>query len=168
MAVSIRSLGGEDAPAYPALPLRASRDHPEAFATSYVEEQERSLEETRARLIASPQQVTCGAFEADQLLGIATLIRPTKIKLRHRATLAAMYVVPAARGRGLASSLLRAALESARAWGVSDVALAVTVGNEVARSLYTAAGFLSYGVEPRSLFVEGLFHDVEWLNLQLR
>jgi GNAT superfamily N-acetyltransferase len=168
MAVSIRSLGGEDAAAYRALRLRALRDHPEAFATSYPEEQERSLEETRARLIASPQRVTHGAFEADQLLGIATLIRPTRAKLRHRATLAAMYVVPAARGQCLASALLKAALESARAWEVTDVALAVTVGNEAARKLYTEAGFLSYAVEPRSLFVEGKFYDVEWLNLPLR
>lgn len=168
MDFSIRPLDSEDAVAYRALRLRALREHPESFATSFSEEKERPFEDFENRLTPTAQQVTYGAFYANQLFGIATLVRPTKAKLRHRATLAAMYVAPAARGRGLGNALLKAALESARAWEVSDVALAVTVGNDRAQNLFREAGFISYGIEPRSLFVRGVFYDVEWMNLRLR
>lgn len=168
MAAQIRRLHPEDAASYRELRLRALREHPEAFATSYEEEQERSVAETAGRLAPGAEQVTLGAFEQERLVGIATLIRPAKAKLRHRATLAAMYVVPEARERRLGRALLQQVLAVAEEWGVSDVALAVTVGNDAARRLYAGAGFVSYGVEPRSLRVEGRFYDVEWMSLRLR
>lgn len=168
MAAQIRTLTPEDASGYLELRLRALEEHPEAFATSYEEERERSLAEVASRLAPGPQQVTLGAFDQDRLVGIATLVRPAKAKLRHRATLAAMYVVPEARERSLGRALLERVLTLAAEWGVSDVALAVTVGNHAARNLYASAGFISYGIEPRSLYVQGRFYDVEWMNLQLR
>lgn len=163
----IRPLDGKDSAVYRELRLRALKEHPEAFATSYSEEQKLSLEDYQARLDLNPQQVTHGAFDTDQLLGFSTLIRSTKNKLRHRATLVGLYVVPGMRGRGIANALLETALESARIWKVSDVALSVTLGNHSARRLYRKRGFLSYGVEPRSLYVEGMCYDVELLNLRL-
>lgn len=165
--VSLRPLGGEDVAAYRSLRLRALREHPEAFATSFEEEQERSFEFSKSRLLPGPQQVTHGAFKADQLIGFVTLIRPEKLKLRHRANLASMYIIPEERNRGIAKSLLEAALESVKGWGIMDISLAVTVGNEKARRLYSEAGFLPYGVEPRSLYIDGIFYDVEWMNLRL-
>jgi L-amino acid N-acyltransferase YncA len=77
-------------------------------------------------------------------------------------------VAPEARGAGAGRALLEACLPAAADWQVTDVALAVTVGNDAARHLYASAGFVSYGVEPRSLRVEDRFHDVEWMNLRLR
>lgn len=163
----IRTLSPDDAPALRELRLRALREHPDAFATSFEEERERSLEDAARRLVPGPEQVTLGAFEGDRLVGIAALVRPGRAKQRHRATLAGMYVTPDARERGLGRALLGRALDAAREWGVSDVALAVTVGNHAARRLYAAAGFVAYGVEPRALRVDGRFHDVELMNLRL-
>jgi GNAT superfamily N-acetyltransferase len=168
MTAQIRTLNPDDASLYLELRLRALREHPEAFATSYEEERESPLADVARRLAPGSEQVTLGAFDQDRLVGIATLVRPAKIKLRHRATLAAMYVVPEVRSRSLGRALLDCALEVARGWGVSDVALAVTVGNRAARQLYARAGFVSYAIEPRSLCVEGRFHDVEWMVVQLQ
>lgn len=168
MAAQIRTLNPEDASEYRELRLRALREHPEAFATSYDEELERSLAEAAGRLTAGPEQLTLGAFDHDRLVGMATLIRPAKAKLRHRATLAAMYVAPEAREQQLGRALLERAIAAAVEWGVSDVDLSVTVGNHAARKLYASAGFVSYGVQPRSLYVQGRYHDVEWMNLQLQ
>lgn len=165
----MRVLAPEDAPAWSALRLRALREHPEAFATSYEEELRRSGEEVRARLAPGPERFTLGAFVEGRLAGGATLVRHAQPRQRHRATLAWMYVAPEARGRGLARLLLERALQAARRWeGVTDVALAVTVGNGAARALYASAGFAPYGVEPRSLCVDGRFHDTEWMGLRLR
>lgn len=168
MEPRIRSLTAEDASAFLALRLRALREHPEAFATSEAEELERSPDETLQRISPGPTQVTLGAFDQGELVGFAALVRSAKPKQRHRATLSAMYVVAGLRGHGLGQALLDHAIEIAVEWGVSDVALAVTVGNEAARTLYSGAGFVSYGVEPRSLVVERRFYDVELMNLKLQ
>ena len=167
MQVEIRALNPEDLPALRDLRLRALREHPEAFATSEAEERERSPEELARRLAPALHQVTLGAFDRDRLVGFVALTRSTRIRQHHRATLTAMYVAPEARGAKLGRALLEQALAIAREWGVMDVALAVTVGNREARALYAAAGFLSYGVEPRGLNVEGRLYDVELMNLQL-
>jgi GNAT superfamily N-acetyltransferase len=166
--VQIRILTAQDAPAYRDLRLRALHEHPAAFATSVEEARQRPLEEVVNALVPGPEHVTFGAFHGERLVGIATLVRAGKAKLRHRATLTAMYVAPDARGSGLGRELLRRAVDAARAWtGLTDLALAVTVGNPVARALYADAGFVTYGIDPRSLRVEGLFHDVELMILKL-
>lgn len=167
MAVQIRVLQTDDAAAYRELRLRALREHPEAFATSHQEESERSVAEAATRLVPDEEHVTVGACEADRLVGIATLIRPVKTKLRHRATIAAMYVVPDARSSGVGRALLEATLEQGGSWSVSEVSLAVTAGNCAARRIYARAGFESYGVEPRSIHINGCFYDVEWMNRSL-
>ena len=164
----IRILQADDAPAYLDLRLRALREHPEAFATAYEEARQRPLDEVALRLAPGPRNVTVGAFHEGRLVGMATVHRSTGAKVRHRATLAAMYVAPEARGLGLGRALLRRAVDAAREWdGVADVILGVTVGNEAARALYAAEGFVTYGVEPRSLYVDGRFHDTEWMILRL-
>lgn len=167
MACQIRLLGAEDVSQYIAVRMRALGEHPEAFATSVAEEAERSRAEIARRISPRPEHVTLGAFSGDRLVGIATLTRSTKPKRRHRATLVAMYVTPESSGRGIGRALLDRVLSAAREWGVSDVSLAVTVGNDAARTLYMRAGFVGYGTEPRSLYVDGRFFDVEWMNLEL-
>lgn len=169
MPTHIRTLGPNDASLYRELRLRALREHPESFATSYEEEQARPISSVAQKLTPGPDQITLGAFYEEQLAGIVTLTRPvSKPKLQHRATIAAMYVVPEARKHKLARILLDETLSIAGKWGVSDVALAVAVGNHAARSLYASAGFISYGIEPRCLCVDGRFYDAEWMNLSLK
>ena len=169
MPKEIRTLTPDDASQYRELRLRALREHPEAFATSYEEEQVRSISEFAQKLTPGPQHITLGAYNEGQLVGIVTLTRPiSKPKLRHRATIAAMYVVPEARKQRLARRLLNESLSIAGEWGVSDVALAVAVGNDSARKLYASAGFVSYGIEPHCLCVDGRFYDAEWMNLRLK
>ena len=169
MPTDIRTLNPDDASQYRELRLRALREHPEAFATSYEEEQARTIYEFGQKLTPGPKHITLGAFDEEQLVGIVTMNRPvSNPKLRHRATIAAMYVVPEARKQRLARILLNESLSIACHWGVSDVALAVAVGNNAARNLYTSAGFVTYGIEPRCLCVEGRFYDAEWMNLRLK
>ena len=169
MPIHTRILNQEDASIYRELRLRALREHPEAFATSYEEEQALHIEDFARKLTPGPEHTTLGAFDEDKLVGIVTLIRPVKKpKLRHRATVAAMYVAPDARQRKLGRRLLNEALALANEWGVSDVALAVAVGNYAARNLYASVGFVSYGIEPRCLCIDGNFYDAEWMNLQIK
>ena len=169
MPTDIRPLSPHDASQYRELRLRALREHPESFATSFEEEQARTISEFAQKLASGPEHITLGAFNEEQLVGIITMTRPvSKPKLRHRATIAAMYVVPEARKQRLARILLNESLIIAGEWGVSDVALAVAVGNHAARNLYASVGFVTYGIEPRCLCVDGRFYDAEWMNLRLK
>ena len=60
---------------------------------------------------------------------------------RHWAEILALYVVPEARGLGVAEMLLRAGLTWALEHGYDHARLYVTVANERARRFYARAGF---------------------------
>lgn len=165
--MTVRLLTAADVDAYRAVRLRALAEHPEAFATTAEEERARPADETAARLEPTEHQATFGTWDGARLVGIATVRRSDRPRLRHRAGVVAMYVAPEARGGGVGGALLERCVGAARGWGVSDLALAVTVGNVAARRLYLDAGFVPYGVEPRALMVDGRPYDVELMNLTL-
>jgi RimJ/RimL family protein N-acetyltransferase len=166
---TIRILNGDDAEAYRTLRLRSLREHPEAFGSSYDDEAETPIETTRASLQdGPPSTIFFGAFDGERLVGLTGLMRNLREKQRHRAVVAAVYVEPQARGKGYARALLDAALDHARAQaGLTDVVLAVTVGNETARRLYVNAEFTPYMIEPRYLKIGDRFYDMEWLRMRL-
>ncbi len=167
--VHIRPLTVEDAEIYTALRLRALQEHPEAYGTSYAEALSASLDHTRDWLDnGAPDTVFFGAFADDQLLGMTGFIRNQREKHHHRALIAGVYVEPSERGKGYARAMLVAALDHAHQQeGLSDVVLAVTVGNHGARGLYLSAGFKPYMVEPRYLKIRDVLYDMEWMRLRL-
>ncbi len=164
----IRPLTPDDSAAYRALRLEALQQHPTAYVTAYEEDAALSSEQLRDRLTPSDEALTLGAFEADQLVGIAALIRPARVRLNFRATIVGMYVAPAHRRTGLASRLVATCIQQARSLaGVEEVCLCVTVGNDAARQCYLVCGFVPEYVEPRYFKYEGRYYDIEWLRLPL-
>lgn len=165
----IRPLTAADASAFHALRLRALREAPQAFGSAYEDELTRTPEQTVARLQAgNPDSHVFGAFEGEELVGLAALWREAGQKVRHRASIHAVYVVPEARGRGIARQLIQHIIVHARGLeGLRDVALAVTVGNAAARQVYVAAGFVPYAIEPRHLFIDGVYYDFEHMIFDL-
>jgi ribosomal protein S18 acetylase RimI-like enzyme len=168
VGIAIRQLGRADADLYRPVRLRAVREEPTAFGSAYEDEVDRPVSMTAERL-ANPDGVTLGAFDGDALVGVVTCIHATGRKMRHRANIYAMYVAPEARGRGVGRALLTEAIARARAWdGVDLVLLTVSAINEPARRLYDSLGFVTYGVEPRALRVDGRDVDEELMALDLR
>jgi ribosomal protein S18 acetylase RimI-like enzyme len=108
-----------------------------------------------------------GAFAGDALVGSAGLLVPSRVKQCHRGNLFGIFVSPAWRGRGLARAMLDRLLDHARAAGLRHVTLSVTAGNLSARALYRAVGFLTIGVEPDSLLIDGVAYDEERMVLPL-
>ena len=150
----IRRLVPSDAPAYRPLRLRALREHPEAFTSSYEENADAPLAETEKRL-ASGTATLWGAFEGETLCGAIGLDRETRAKNRHKASLVAMYVAPEHGGRGIGRTLVEALVREARDEGLELLVLTVTQGNRNAIQLYESAGFQSWGVEPHAIKVAG-------------
>ena len=169
--VEIRRLGIEDVDAFWALRLRALRDHPGAFGSSYEESRERSPERVRRDFAArntGPDHATIGAFLDGRLIGMVACSREDGLKDRHKAFIWSMYVAPEARGRGVGRALMDAAVATARSWdGVEQVHLAVASDNEGARRLYRACGFTTWGVERHALKLPERYVDEDHMVLWL-
>lgn len=88
-----------------------------------------------------------GAFEGEQLLGTVTLLTAMPPNQSHRAELAKMMTHPQARGRGVASALVQAALTEAQARGKTLIVLD-TATDEGAGPFYEKLGFTLAGEIP--------------------
>ncbi len=160
----VRMLGPADATLYRSLRLRALREHPDAFTSSYSEDREQPVEVAAQRLAA---HAFWGAYRHGELYGFVGLEREPRAKNRHKATVMGMYVAPEAWGQGVGRALLAALIAHARANGLQSLVLTVTEGNERARRLYEAAGFRSFGVEPDAIRVAGQPYAKNHMHLDL-
>ncbi|WP_437959363.1 GNAT family N-acetyltransferase [Sorangium sp. So ce119] len=153
--MSVRRLTDADAFLLRALRLRALREEPDPFLTTFEEEQARPIEDLVARLRQqsdTSDSAVLGAFEGEALVGMLGFYRDGHRKARHRVDLWGMYVAPEARGRGHGRALIDAALARIAAVpGVEQVHLGVSATSEAARELYVRAGFKATGVLPRAM-----------------
>jgi ribosomal protein S18 acetylase RimI-like enzyme len=148
----VRMLGPADATLYRALRLRALREHPDAFTSSWEEERQQPAEAAAQRLAAHP---FWGAYRQAELYGFVGLQREPRTKNRHKATVMGMYVAPELAGQGVGRKLLEALIAHARLNGTESLVLTVTDGNQRAVRLYESAGFRSFGIEPDAIRVAG-------------
>jgi ribosomal protein S18 acetylase RimI-like enzyme len=157
MNLGIRPLGIDDAIAYRTLRLEALKNNPEAFNDDF--DAARARPDTDwAKLLVGDTRVFFGAFIEGKLVGAVNFKRGPGKTEQHKGHLLGVYVSPTARGSGCAKQLIEAVLCHARG-RVSQVHLGVGTYNANAMKLYSQAGFESYGVEPRSLFVDGKYID---------
>ena len=170
----IRRLTLGDALEYRALRLRAFRDHPEAFTSSYEEEAGKPLSHAQARLAPASPARFWGAFVHDglspagRLVGSVGLDREQRLKNRHKAVVLGMFVAPEQARRGLGRRLLEALLIEARASDLELLVLTVTCGNDGAERLYRQAGFASYRLEPGAIKIANRRFDKNHMFLRLR
>lgn len=167
--ITLRELTPDDAAVYWPLRLRALRDEPYAFGSSYEDAKDRPLEEVAKRLAASGDDFTLGAFLNGALVGIVTFHRQVGAKARHTANIFGMYVAPEAQGRGVGGDLLDALLARARTLeGLEQIYLGVVTTQTAARALYRSRGFEVYALVRRGLKVGDTYLDedgmVLWLN----
>jgi ribosomal protein S18 acetylase RimI-like enzyme len=160
----VRMLGPADATLYRSLRLRALREHPDAFTSSYEQDRDQPVEAAAQRLAAHP---FWGAYHHAELYGFVGLERESRPKNRHKATVMGMYVAPEVGGQGVARALLDALIAHARLNGLESLVLTVTAGNDRAQRLYEAAGFRSFGIEPDAIRVAGRPYAKNHMQLNL-
>jgi GNAT superfamily N-acetyltransferase len=134
-----RVLGADDWPTWRDLRLRALRESPAAFGSTYARERGCTPDEWREHL-GGPDEVCVVAETADGPAGLAGAY-PDRPGLLH---VVAMCVDPAARGQGIAHLLL----DAIDAWGRERglrLHLDVATGNDVARRSYERYGFVGTG-----------------------
>ncbi|MGH2388103.1 MAG: GNAT family N-acetyltransferase [Chloroflexota bacterium] len=166
----IRRLDEDDGAAFRTLRLRALRESPEAFGSSY-EEMAAQPPETLVSWLRTdpdaPHNFFLGAFDPG-MIGMVGFARESRLKTRHKGSIRSMYVALEARGSGVGRALLeRAIAEACRQPGLEQIALLVVSTNPAARRLYAACGFTVYGVEPCALKVGDQYFDEDLMILRL-
>ena len=170
--LGIRELTGDGADDFRNLRLRALKEHPEAFGSSYEAESGVPLEAVAERLrrnAESGDSFTLGAYRGSTLVGMVGFFQETREKTRHRGNIWGMYVPSEEQGKGIGGALLTRVIELARLLpGLEQIELAVVSRNRRARGLYAPLGFETYGVEPRAILVDGEYLDEEDMVLLLQ
>jgi ribosomal protein S18 acetylase RimI-like enzyme len=168
-ALVVRALSPIDAVALQTLRLRALREDPLPFLSTYDEEARQPVEATAERLGAcAPGTEVLGAFRAHTLHGMLGYYRHHQVKARHRASLWGMYVAPEDRRRGTARALLEEAIRRLRLVdGIGQIELTVVEAAEPARRLYRALGFEVQGRLQRAMKTEAGVFDEDLMVLFL-
>ena len=166
--LDVRRLSVDDAASFVALRREALEAAPLAFAASPEDDFALAADFVSRSLENRDEQAVFGYFEDGRLRGVVGLVRSSRLKQRHLATLWGMYVSSAARRCGAGRALIDAAVAQARAWSVEQVQLGVTDAAPEAKRLYEAAGFRTWGRQPRTLQWQDRFVDESHMALDLR
>lgn len=160
-SVTLRTIRQDEAEAYWKLRLEGLRTNPEAFASSYEESVDLSLEDVKQRMGSGEDNYILGAYNSQgELVGMTGFVREGKRKLRHKGLIWGVYVSPAFQGQGIAGRLLNEVIaRGEKQEGLEQIHLAVTKGNEPAVRLYTKTGFGVYGREKHALQINGRSYD---------
>lgn len=165
--IDIRILGPEEAEAYYKLRLEGLEKFPEAFASSYEEEMNRSIDEVRKN-IEMKNKFTVGAYYGKELVGIGTFFQHTKKKLKHKGEIVGVYVSQHVQRNGIGFKLLQYLVdEASKTEGIEQILLTVMSENRSAIRSYEKLGFQSYGVEEHSLKIDGYYYDEILMKLDL-
>ena len=162
--MAVRLLTPVDAAAFRDIRLAGLADEPRAFSADWADEAQRDLGWFAERLTTS--QVFGIDDNAGGLCAVVGLAIPTNSKQRHKGHVWGVYVRPAARGRGLAATLLAAVIASARG-RFESLHLGVGTYNLAAIRVYGGAGFVGTGHEARALRIGDEFIDEMTMALDL-
>ena len=100
---------------------------------------------------------------------MATFIRESGLKEKHKGRIYGVYVCSEFRRKGIGRALLANILEALwRDSTLEQILLAVTASQSAARELYRSFGFESYGTEPRALKVGSTYIDEDRMILRIQ
>ena len=169
--MEVRILTEADGEAFWNIRLRALRDDPESFGSSYEEILERGIAgmaQSLRKRDAAPDDVTFGAFDGGTLVGIAGFRRGEEVKKRHKGVIWGMYVPREMRGKGIGKALLEAAIAHAKTLPqLEQINLSVVLTSKEARYLFISLGFETYGLERHALKLRDRYFDQELMTLPL-
>jgi len=165
--MNIQKLNTKDAKQYQVIRLKALKENPEYYSSSYEEESKRDLSMIEARLSQETFQ-TFGAFIGNTLVGIVTLARETRVKTNHIADIFGMYVDSNYRHQGIGKALMTYIIKQAKDdLKIKKLRLSVTDTNQQAIKLYESFGFISYGLEKNAIYYNQTYYHSLMMELMI-
>ena len=163
MSLNLRQLTAADLELFREIRLEGLRLHPEAFGSTFEDEQCAPLEKYSGWLGNSQ---IFGAFDGSHIVGIAAFGAFTGRKDSHKGWLRAMYVRSTHRRTGASRLLVQAVIDAARPC-VELLQLSVVSDNLPAIRLYQSFGFVQYGLEKHALKQNNRYFDEIHMCLDL-
>jgi RimJ/RimL family protein N-acetyltransferase len=167
--IKIRVATNDDAAALFKLRLEALTTHPIAFAADIEMTRERGVQDWVDQINNDTEAdvgVIVIAWAGEALIGMCGVGRGHWPKTRHSAIVWGVYVNPAWRGMQIAEAMLGEGIKWARDHEIVVLKLGVVTTNEAAINCYRKVGFTIYGLEPKSIQVNGSYYD-EYLMARL-
>jgi ribosomal protein S18 acetylase RimI-like enzyme len=166
----IRRLQSSDAAAYLQVRRHALKDVPQFVGPLAEQEALCDLAELQTRMDSYEAEgvFTFGCFLGERCAGVAALSRKSNPKYAHKVFFWGLYIMPEFRRRSIGRQLMEDRIAFARSLpGVRFATLQVTTTNEPARVLHQRFGFVSCGIEPAALLLDGRFYDFEFMQMTL-
>ena len=161
MKIEIKTLTADDWEKYRNIRLECLKNDPTAFGSSYEESKDISEDIWRKRI-----DNVIFALAGDIPVGMIVVIFQTRIKTKHVAEIHGFYVSTKARGQGIGSQLMEAALKKIKMNSdIKKVKLEVNSAQDSAVRLYQKFGFETIGKRSKELLIEGSFYDNMLLDL---
>jgi len=149
---------------YREIRLSALRAEPAAFGSSHEEEEALTEDDWRKRMGS-----VLFAMDGGAPVGMIGYAVNTRLKTRHIAHIYGVYVRAERRGEGIGRKLLEAAIDRiGENQGVVKIQLSVNPDMRTAVAMYEGAGFVSEMRARRELFVDGRYHDLLYMEKQIR
>jgi ribosomal protein S18 acetylase RimI-like enzyme len=144
--LTVREFKASEWTFYKSLRLRSLEESPNAFGSTLELELQRTDEVWAERIHnAATSGKDCALLAELDGEAVGLVWAKVNATAQDHANIFQMWVSPEARGRGVGSALLTAALEWCRSRAVTVVKLGVTCGDTPAVRLYRRAGFYPYG-----------------------
>ncbi|MBI3504158.1 MAG: GNAT family N-acetyltransferase [Proteobacteria bacterium] len=164
----LRRLGPGDFESCYALRLRALKEEPTAFCSTYDEEKADGGAMLKRSLAAPGEDdVVFGALEGGAVVAMTGIYRGKGQRERHKGQVWGVFVDSAFREKKLGGKLLDLCVAQGRTLGLRLLNLTVKGGGAPARKLYASRGFKTWGLEPQGMWWEGKFFDEEHMSLFL-
>ena len=168
MQISYRKLKPSEAKDFRRVRLACLQNSPESFGTLYEDEVgkpklyfEEIIEQNTADVFFF------GAFNGDDLIGVAGFVRGNRTKTRHRGELVSMYVNPEFQGQKVGENLLRALVKAAfDLEGIEQIHLTVVADNRSAERLYERVGFETFGIQKNYFKPDEKYWNQRFMQLE--
>lgn len=167
MPIVYRKLRSGEANDYRRVRLECLKNFPDNFGSSYADEAKIPRLKFEAHIENdSAGNFMFGAFDAENLIGIAGISRADRAKTGHRAEIVQMYVNPQFRGRKIGENLLKAVIEAAfEIEGIESLELSAVADNISAVGLYEKLGFEIYGRRQNYFKENGKYWNQVFMDL---